>query len=184
MLLSKRRVDYSRPLVQPGANANPLPRWTAARITGLGEFRAGAWLISAPVKSPRPEVFEQPTRPATAGEPISGDDEAGGGVDDGLTAFLAAIAAEVQGRAADACAALSAEFAGRMANVRMTAPKEQAAGLIAALKEAMRAAIKAVQEAAALEIKGRQKVALVLWRRRQARPSPLLREGILIPSES
>jgi hypothetical protein len=48
-------------------------------------------------------------------------------------------------------AALSAQFAGSIAHARMTLPRDQVAGAIAALKQAMMAAMKAVQDNAALE---------------------------------
>ena len=172
--VSRKRLDYARPCVQSGANANLSPRWTAARIKGLGEFRALSRLIVMPVVSPRAAVFERPTRSdvvrSAAVEPVKSEANGGeDGADDGLSALLAAIAAEVQGRAAGVRAALSAQFAGGIAHVRKTLPRDQVAGAVAALKQAMAAAMKAVQASAAMEVIGKQKSASVLWRRRHLR---------------
>ncbi len=48
-------------------------------------------------------------------------------------------------------------------------PRDQSAGVVASLKQAMAAAMKAVRENATLEIRRRQKFATILWRRRRLR---------------
>jgi hypothetical protein len=168
--VSRKRLDYGRPLIQAGANVNTPPILSSAQITVRGEFRGLARMAVLPVVSPRSQSFEKPLRPVTvtAGERVTGaaDNAETDGADDGLSAFLAAIADEVQGRAASVCEGLSAEFAGRIKAAIASLPRDQAATAIVALKQMRRTAVKAVQEAAAVEVRGRQKVANVMWKRK------------------
>lgn len=165
--VSRKRLDYARPCLQAGANTNGPPNWTPAQIVRIGEFLAQARMSTLPVVTPRLEQFAAPVRPVTAGEAIdNGAESAEAGGDDGLGALLAAIAADVQGRAASARAALRGKFKGDVAHARRTLPPDQIGAAIEALRQALAAALKAVKEAAAREIEGKQKAASVQWRRR------------------
>lgn len=165
--VSRKRLDYGRPLIQAGANTNTPPVWTTAQIVSRGEFRGLARMMALPVASPRLETFAKPVRPMIVRQQNTGvADNVGAGADDGLRAFLSAIADEVNGRTVTVCAALSAEFAGRIKATIANLPRDQAAAAIATLKQMKHAAIKAVQEAATIEIKERQKQVAVTWRRR------------------
>lgn len=114
-------------------------------------------MIELPVITQRAEGFAGPVRPVMA-EAVSSDAEQGaGGADDGLSAFLVAIAAEVQGRAASARAALQGKFKGDIAHVRRTLPRDQIGAAVAVLKQSLAAALKAVKEAAGIEIDKKRK---------------------------
>lgn len=190
--VSRQRLDYAHPCIQPGANANPSPRWTRTRIEGLGVFRAQAVMIGTPVHSPRVEAFERPERPDAAGPAEANASTGSGNVaascgetgeagsDEGLGGLLAAIAAEVQARAACAQAVIAAQFGAAMEQVAKTLPPNQVAGAIAALKLAMQGAMKAVQEAAAAETKGRQQAGTTVRRRRRSRTlgQPASKKGL------
>jgi hypothetical protein len=80
-----------------------------------------------------------------------------------LAQILSGIAQDVGQHCAALCAAISAEFAGRMDFARKTLPRDQAAGAIAALRATLAAALAAVRLNAAMELSARSEMAKRLY---------------------
>lgn len=158
MLLSRKRESFDRPLLQPGANSNGLQLWTPARIGSLGAFMASAVATTLPVKTSVPVESGGGSARAVAVTSEAADE----GADDGLSGLLAAIGEEVQGRTAAVQAGVVVEFAARIAHARKTLPRDQAAGAVAALKQAKGVALKLIREAASAEVRGRQRAVRVM----------------------
>jgi hypothetical protein len=109
-----------------------------------GKFRAQASTMSAPVSSSLD----------------AGGQLAGAGYDSELANLLAVIADDVQRLAAGMCQAITAEYAGKIAHARQSLPRDQVAGVIAALKAQRQAALAVAHQSAAVELAGRREAAI------------------------
>jgi hypothetical protein len=136
-----------------------------AQIIAQGEFRGLArWLTSADAarQSSRVPEAERPAAGIDAGSEDPGEDH------DGLGALLAAIANDVQHRAAAARSGVMADFAGRAAHARKHMSRHLLAATLAAIKEQRKAALALIARNAASELEGRKKAAITAGRGREA----------------
>jgi len=131
--------------------------WTAGEARTRGEFLAQAlWL---------------PVRASSGEDGIADADDMG--ADGDLGDILDAIVADVQSRAAAACAAVKAECAGKTIHARKYLPRHQAAGAVHAIMRAQAAALTYIAKEASAEIAARRAAAINARpkKRRVMRPS-------------
>jgi hypothetical protein len=102
---------------------------------------------------------------ARVGASIDAGPDPGAGDDNELRNLLAGIAADVQHMMSGAYEAAAAECAGAIEFARRTLPRDQAAGVIGALKAARDAAFAAIRQRAADELAGRREAAVRAHRR-------------------
>jgi hypothetical protein len=104
---------------------------------------------------------------ARAGAPI--DASTGGGEDTELRNLLAGVAADAQRMMSGAYEVVAAEYAGKIEFARKTLPRDQAAGVIGALKAVRDAAFATIRQRTADELAGRRE-ALIRAHRKPFRP--------------
>jgi hypothetical protein len=165
------QLTQMRPAAKHRDGADATERWSAARISAVGEFIGSARWITTPSTRPARDEHFAPTRPIpveavgpdeASAEPLAPDTELG--------ALLDAIAEDVQHTAAAVRAGIMADFAARVAHARRHLPRQQLAAALRGFAEARKAALALARRNARMELQARKKAAILM--RQQSRPRP------------